>query len=310
MRIGFWGTPDFASYCLKELIDFAEIAFVVTSEDKPAGRHRKLETSPVKKIALEKNILLFQPSNLREKCFIDKIRRLKADIFVVIAYGKIIPEEIFNLPPLKTINLHPSLLPKYRGAAPIQWALINGESETGITIQRMNERMDAGDIIIQRRISIDKNITAKGLYDILLPIGAELLRDAINALASNNAKPVRQNEDEATYCGKIDRNTAQIDWRKTSIKIHNLVRGLNPKPTAWTIFKGKNIKIWQTGLVEDNVYKGIKPGAVIKHKGGRLFAGTLDGCLEILKIQPQTKKVMDGKSFINGYRINDGDHFE
>ena len=309
MKIGYFGTPEIAAYCLEKLMPSHTISFVVTGEDKPAGRNRLLQSSPVKKTALENGIPVLQPANLKDESFFSEIKKFRADIFVVVAYGKIIPDRILYLPEHKTINLHPSLLPGYRGAAPIQWALAGGENETGVTIQMVNDRLDSGDILLQKRIPIDIDMTAEDLYRIVLPAGSGLLIESLRLISEGKATPLPQDESKATYYGKIERETARVDWNRTSLEIHNLVRGFYPRPCAWSLFRGRNIKILRTSL------SGIKPDAVpapgfiIKHQKMRLFAGTGDGFIEILMIQPETKKPMDGLSFINGYRIEDGDSF-
>jgi methionyl-tRNA formyltransferase len=316
MKIGFFGTPDIAAYYLDKLIKKHEVVFAATGEDKPKGRHGTPLFNDVKKTAVEKNIPVFQPSNLLDNDFLKQIADKNADIFVIVAYGKIVPAQIFNMPPLRTVNVHPSLLPEYRGAAPIQWALINGESETGITIQYINEKLDAGDILLQKKIPLDIDMSADDLFNVVLPLGFDILKEALDLLASGKAKPVKQNDAEATFCGKINRDTAHIDWKKSSEEIHNLVRGLNPKPVAWTEFKDKNIKIYKTkllpvdltDLIKVNTGMELKPGFLTIYKK-RLIAGTGNGFVEILTLQPETKKIMDGSSFINGYRLASGDHF-
>lgn len=308
MKIGFWGTPEIAEYYLEQLLIKHEVVFVVTGEDKPVGRHKTPVASPVKKYALEKNITVFQPASLLDMDFLSIIAEKKADIFIVVAYGKIIPPKVFNMAQLKTINIHPSLLPKYRGAAPIQWALINGESETGVTIQYINEKLDAGDILLQKKIPLSIDMTAEDLFNIVLPFGFNILDDVLNQLSEGKENLVKQNESEATYCGKINRETAHIDWGKSAFEIHNLVRGLNPKPIAWTEFKGKNFKIYKTKLFNDDLNPELKQGFLLGYKK-RLIAGTGKGYLEILELQPETKKIMDAGSFINGYRLTNGDFF-
>jgi methionyl-tRNA formyltransferase len=309
MNIGFFGTPEIASFCLEKLMEKYTIAFIVTAEDKPSGRHLKIRYNQVKEIALKRGILLHQPANLRDGDFIQAIEKEKADLFVVVAYGKIIPSEIFSLPPLGTINLHPSLLPKYRGAAPMQWALINGDSETGVTVQMMDEKLDSGDILTQKRIPIHINMTSGELYKIILPLGADLLIETIELLRTNSIQPVRQNNEEATYCGRIGKNTSRIDWTKRSSEIHNLVRGLNPIPVAWTTFRGKNIRIWKTAMCAEDI-ESPEGGYLMVYKKKRLIVGTGDGYLEILQIQPETKKSMDALSFINGYHLQENDRFD
>lgn len=309
IKIGFFGTPEIASACLSGLAAQFDVAFVVTGEDKHRGRHQTLSYCEAKEAALCSDLTVLQPHDLRDPEFIRTLHEYDADIYIVVAYGKIIPREIFDHPPLKTINLHPSLLPKYRGAAPVQWALIKGEKETGISVQLINERLDAGDIIVQEKIPLHENMTAAELYNIIIPRGVPLLKEAVNLLVSGRADPRKQNEDEATYCGKIDRDTAHIDWNSTSWEIHNLVRGLNPKPAAWTMFKGKSVKIWETRVFDDDALV-LKPGELRRHRKKHLLAGTGDGLLEIIRLQPETKKVMDGSAFINGHRIEAGDSFD
>ena len=305
--VGFFGTPDIASYCLKKLNEKYNVAFAVTAEDKPAGRRQQITMPPVKTAALESGIDVLQPVTLKDGAFMQTLKAYNADIFVVVAYGKIIPADIFELPLLKTINLHPSMLPKYRGAAPIPWAIINGEDETGVTVQLINERLDAGDIVQQEIIPLDNSITTGELYERVLPLSADLLVRSIDLLASGGFKPVIQDESEATYCKKIDRDTAHIDWTQSASAVHNLVRGLNPKPVAWTTFRDRNMKIWKTALFSEDV--SIRPGEILVYRKKRILAGTGDGVIEILSLQPETRKVMDNAAFINGYHPSEGECF-
>ncbi len=308
MKIGFFGTPEIASRVLEAVSEKHPVLFAVTGEDKARGRHRHLQPPPAKETALEKNIDVLQPKSLRDEAFLRQVQGRDADIFIVVAYGKIIPRELFDHPPHGTLNLHPSLLPKYRGAAPIEWALINGEVVTGVTVQRINEELDAGDIIVQKGIAIDTAMTAGDLYEEVIPLGSELLLEAMELLSAGKAEPIPQDHDRATYCGKIDRDTARIDWTAPTDEIHNLVRGLNPRPVAWTMFRDKNVRIWKTAPFEG---EGPTPGPGHLEKSGkkRLLAGTGDGVLELLTIQPETKKPMVSQAFINGYRVAPGDHF-
>ena len=310
IKIGFFGTPGIAAYNLQKLAERYDIAFVVSGDDKPAGRHLKTQCCPAKYFALEKNFKVLHPVRLRDEPFLDELRKANADIFVVVAYGRIIPPEVFTMPRLKTINLHPSLLPKLRGAAPIEWALINGERESGVTVQLINEELDAGDIILQERIAIPESMTAGEMYDAVLPIGARLLTNAIEQLHGGSARPVQQNGAEATYCGKLDRDTARIRWDNEPFQIHNLVRGLNPRPGAWCVFRGKQVKIWKTAPFAGEISTAPAPGRLLPFQKKRLIAGTGGGPLEILAIQPENKKVMDGLSFINGYRLSPNDYLE
>jgi methionyl-tRNA formyltransferase len=306
MKTGFFGTPEIAAYYLERLSETHDVLFAVTGIDKPRGRHGTPSFSPAKQIAVEKNIPVLQPEKLTDQSFMESLASFNADIFIVVAYGKIIPSAVFNMPRLKTINLHPSLLPKYRGAAPMQWALINGETESGITIQYINEKLDSGDIIVQKKLTIPEDITSEDFYMTILPEGFDLLQEALLSIESG-IQPVKQNESDATYCGKIDRDAARIDWTKSAVEIHNLVRGLNPKPVAWTEFRGKNFKIYKSKVAKD-IAGDSKPGFIDEDKK-RILVSTGSGYLEILELQPEGKKIMDSHSFINGNRISKEDFF-
>ena len=309
MKIGFFGTPEFSSFFCTELLKNHEIVFAVSSTDKASGRNRKVHFCPVKEVALAKNIPLFQPHSLADREFQDEIFRFPADAYVVVAYGKKIPREIFDHPPLRTLNLHPSLLPLYRGAAPIEWAIMKGEKITGITVQIINDGIDSGDIVEQEEVAIGSDMTAGDIFSHVEKRGAMLLNRALQDLAAGTAVPRPQDGARATYCGKIDKNMARIDWSRGREEIHNLIRGLNPKPAAWTTFRGMNFKVWLSSVPKDGTGAGPGPGRVRVLEKKRLMAGGGDGPLEILSIQPESKKIMDSLSFINGYRPGDGDFF-
>jgi methionyl-tRNA formyltransferase len=309
MRVGFWGTPDIASHMLKSLCREHDVLFLVAPEDKRSGRNLKVVSCSSKEIAESEEIPVLQPKSLKDQKFAEELKRFNADLFIVVAYGKLIPESVFTLPKYGTINLHPSLLPKYRGAAPVEWAIINGEKETGVTVQMINAELDAGDIIIQEKIRLDSSINAGELYERVNSIGEELLLKSAEILSEGRKKPIPQDHSKATYCGKIDRETALIDWNRNSIEIHNLIRGLNPKPAAWTNFRNMNIKIWRTVEFNSNVID-LKPGQILKYNKKQLIVGTGSGILEILEIPPENKKKMDGLSFINGYRLIDNEFFD
>lgn len=299
MKIAFFGTPEIASFCLDYLSARHDVVAVITGEDKPRGRKKRVSPTPVKEVALRENIPLLQPSTLKDDAVVQQLRGLDADVFVVVAYGKIVPRAIFDAPHHGTINLHPSLLPKYRGAAPIQWSLINGEEETGITVQRINEELDAGDILLQESISLTETMSAADLYDIVLPRGADMLDRVLQGLATGTVSPVPQNHDEASYCGKIDRETSRIDWNSSARQIHNLVRGLNPQPGAWTTLNDEIVKIWRTLPLDD--HEG-RPGEITIAGKHILHVGTGMGTLQIEMLQPQSRKSMDATAFINGLR--------
>jgi len=309
MKVGFFGTPDIASHVLQRLCREHEVVFLVAPEDKRCGRNLKVQHCASKELAACEDIPVLQPKTLKDPEFLEEIKTYKADIFVVVAYGKLIPRSIFALPEFGTINLHPSLLPQYRGAAPVEWALINGESETGVTVQMINEELDAGDIVLQEKILLDDTINSAELYELVMPIGEELVLKSIEILSRGRDMLIPQDHSMATHCAKIDRETARIVWNKSSLEIHNLVRGLNPKPAAWTTFRQMNIKIWKTLPFNDEAIT-LQPGELLKYHKKRLLAGTGSGIIEILEIQPENKKRMDALAFINGYRLAEKETFE
>ena len=309
MKIGFFGTPDIASHVLQRLCREHDVVFLVAPEDKRCGRNLKVQHCASKELAACEDIPVLQPKTLKNPEFVEELKTYSADIFVVVAYGKLIPRVIFDLPRYGTINLHPSLLPLYRGAAPVEWAVINGESETGVTVQMINEALDAGDIVLQEKILLSETITSGELYELVMPIGEELVLKSIELLSKGRDCLIPQDHSRATHCAKIDRDTAHIDWSKNFPEIHNLVRGLNPKPAAWTSFRGMNTKIWKTVPFDEEAIE-LQPGGILKYHKKRLLAGTGSGIIEILEIQPENKKRMDGLAFINGYRLAENEFFE
>jgi methionyl-tRNA formyltransferase len=302
MKIGFFGTPEIALACLEYLADRHEICFAVTSADKPQGRSKKDLPSQVKIAALARNIPVLQPESLKDPVFADSLASFGADIFVVVAYGRIIPRCIFEIPRLKTINLHPSLLPKYRGAAPVESAILAGEKFSGITVQYINEKLDAGDILLQENIQLSESMTSGDLFRIVVPRGAEMLDIVVKGLEAGKIQPIPQRESDATYCHKFSREEAKIDWSLSRERIHNLVRAYNPKPVAWSLFRGSFVRIFRTAVSRE-ILPSLLPGELSVFQKRRLFAGTGSEPIEILEIQPEGKKWMDGSSFINGYRI-------
>jgi len=309
MKVGFFGTPDIASHVLQRLCREHDVVFLVAPEDKRCGRNLQIQHCASKELAACEDIPVLQPKSLKNPEFLEELKKFNADIFVVVAYGKLIPRSIFDLPEYGTINLHPSLLPLYRGAAPVEWALINGEKETGVTVQMINEELDAGDIVLQEKIFLDDTINSEELYELVMPLGEKLVLKSMELLSKGRDMLKPQNHSMATYCAKIDRDTARITWNKSSSEIHNLVRGLNPKPAAWTTFRKMNIKIWKTIPFHDEVIE-LQPGEILKFHKKRLLAGAVSGIIEILEIQPENKKRMDGLAFINGYRLSEREFFE
>ncbi len=309
MKVGFFGTPDIASHVLQRLCREHEVVFLVAPEDKRCGRNLKVQHCSSKELAACEDIPVLQPKSLKNTEFPEELKQYSADIFVVVAYGKLIPRAVFALPELGTINLHPSLLPQYRGAAPVEWAIMNGEKETGVTVQMINEELDAGDIVLQEKIELSENINSGELYDLVMPLGEKLVMKSMELLSQGNHKLIPQDHVKATYCAKIDRETAHITWSKSSSGIHNLVRGLNPKPAAWTTFRKMNMKIWRTLPFTEEAPE-LQPGEVMKFNKKRLLAGSGSGIIEILEIQPENKKRMDALAFINGYRLAEKEFFE
>ncbi len=298
MKIIFFGTPDFAVPSLKILIDnHYKIEAVITVPDKEKGRGLKKEPSPIKKFALDRNLRVLQPESLKDEKFQNDLKELKPDIGVVVAY-KILPFEVYSIPAYGTFNLHASLLPKYRGAAPIQWALINGEKITGVTTFFLREKVDTGNIILQKEVEIDDNDNFQTLHDKLSKIGAELVLETIRKIESGNFETRPQNDSEATLAPKITKEICRINWNQPAFKIHNLVRGLSPTPTAFTIFDNKIFKIYQTKILDIN--SNDLPGR-IKILNGELLVNTQDKMIAILEIQPESRKKMTAKEFLIGY---------
>lgn len=309
MKIGFFGTPEIAREVLEHLCHTHDVVFVVSSVDKPQGRSKKLCKPPIKVCAEEQCVEILQPDNIKEPMWVDVLSQFEADIFIVFAYGHIIPKAIFEMPPLGTINLHPSLLPEFRGAAPVQWALIEGKDETGVSIQVLEEALDSGPIVAQEKLTVDPDWDCNDLYDHCIPLGIKLLDKAISGLADKSISPTPQDGSKATYCGKINRDIAHIDWNQSSSAIHNLVRGLNPKPHGWTSFRDKEIKVVKTRYFASDEAITLKPGELLGYHRKRLLVGTGDGLIEVTALQPAGKKLMNAAGFLNGARLDENDFF-
>ena len=253
MKIVFMGTPDFALASLDKLIDGGyEIAAVVTQPDRPKGRGKKLTPPPVKERALGAGLRVLQPERVKDSGFIEALKELSPDIIIVVAYGQILPEEIINLPAMGCINVHASLLPKYRGAAPINWCIINGESRTGVTTMYMDKGMDTGDILLQRETEIGENETAGELHDRLAALGADLLLETLEGLQRNEVERKAQDHSAATYAPQLDRETGRVDWNSDAKSIYNLIRGTNPWPGCYTVYKGERMKLWEAKVLEQS----------------------------------------------------------
>ena len=312
MRIVFMGTSEFSVPSLQALTtrDF-EIIGVVTQPDRPAGRGNKLMPPPVKVAAAHHNLKVYQPERVRNPDFIRTLKELRPDAIVVVAFGQIIPKAVLDLPPSGCINVHPSLLPKYRGAAPIQWALINGEEESGITIMLLDETEDTGDIILQRRVQIGPQESAATLAKQLAITAATALIDVLEATPTNAPPPhTPQNHDEATHAPKLTKESGRINWAASAAEIRNLVRGTAIWPGAYTFLNGElRLKILECQVIADDPEKGRMPGDITVTTERDLTVGTSDGTIRITSVQPANKQTMDAKAFINGYRVETGARF-
>lgn len=317
MRILFMGTPDFAKESLEKLYNSKhEIVGVVTTPDRPAGRGMKLLMSPVKEFAIQNNLLLFQPEKIaNNEEFKNKIRNLNPDIVCVVSYGKILPKSFLKIPKYECINVHPSLLPKYRGSAPIQWSILNGDTETGVTIMYLNEKMDEGDIILQEKVKIDENETTGELWNRLSKVGARMLEEAVNKIEEGTATRTKQGE-EFSIAPMLEKEMSKINWEeKTSAEIKNLVRGLNPIMGTYTFLNDKKIKFWKVDVVKnidefEKSSKDQKPGTVILSDSKKgLYIKTLDGIIEVLEIQGENAKRMNIYDFLRGNPIEIGAKF-
>lgn len=323
LKIVFMGTPDFAKESLKAIYEKGHnILGVVTNPDKPKGRGMKLVASPVKEYALEKKLPIFQPTKVRHnEEFIEEIQKLKPDVICVVAYGKILPKELLDIPKLGCINVHGSLLPQYRGAAPIQWAVLNGDNVTGITTMYMDVGMDTGDMILKREVTIGEEETTGELWDRLSAIGANLLVETLDKIESGEAPRVPQ-QGPYTMAPMLSKEMAQIHWKEQNTKtIHDLIRGLNPIMGAYTFLDGKKLKIWQSKKItlealmqkfpslerQQDRFKMVQPGTVLfsNPKEG-FYVKTMDGALKIEEIQGENAKKMKAEDFLRGNPIAAG----
>lgn len=315
MKIVFMGTPEFAIPSLETLLrNNYEISAVVTAPDEPKGRGYKLTAPPVKVFALNNGLRVIQPESLKDEKFIETIKNISPDLIVVVAF-RILPREVFMIPLLGTINVHASLLPKYRGAAPINWAIINGETETGITTFFITEKVDTGNIILQKKIPIGPDETAGELHDKLAKLGAETLIETIKLIESGSFSLISQDDSLATSAPKIKKEMCQINWfEKDAKKIHNFVRGLSPSPGAFTFLNGKLIKIYRTKLPESLEFEAGKfePGQIlIDKKSNKLYAFCSDlNPVQILELQAEGRKKLNAEEFLRGFRVDTGDSFQ
>ncbi len=304
MRVVFMGTPDFARTALEALIKAGhKIVLVVTQPDKPKGRSGKLQISDVKDCAIKNGIEVFQPEKIKEESSVSFLKSIDADIYVVAAFGQIISKEILDIPRYGCINIHASLLPKYRGAAPIQQAILDGEKVTGVTIQQMNTGVDTGDILLQREYAISDDETGGSLFDRLSILGADLVIEALDLIEKGKIIPRPQDESKATHCGKIKKDMGLIDWSWPAEKIERYIRGLNPWPSAYTYMDGRQLKIWKAYVSDE---KG-ECATVLKVDKKSITIGCGEGSVRVLEVQLEGKKRMEMSAFLLGNRILEGD---
>ncbi len=305
MRIIFMGTPDFAVGTLEAIIKAGhEVVLAVTQPDKPKGRSGALQATPVKECALAHGIEVFQPVRIRQEENVEYLRKYHADIMVVAAFGQILPKSILDMTVHGCINVHASLLPKYRGAAPIQWAVINGDEITGVTIQQMDVGVDTGDIILTKELVIDPEETGGSLFDKLAVIGAEACVEALEQIAKGTAIRTPQEEGQATHVGMIGKEMGDIDWHRSAAEIERLIRGLNPWPSAYTSLEGKTFKIWKARVADGT--NNSQPGRIVEVNKEGIFVQTGDGVLELKEVQLEGKKRMEVSAFLCGYDLEVG----
>ncbi|ELU5587037.1 methionyl-tRNA formyltransferase [Clostridium perfringens] len=313
MKIVFMGTPDFAVPSLKKMIEKFNVSAIVTQPDKPSGRGKKLTISPIKEVGLSNQIPIFQPEKIRtDSVIINKLKELKPDFIIVVAYGQILTKEILDIPRLGCICLHASLLPMYRGSAPINWCLINGETKTGNTTILMDTGIDTGDMLMRSEVEISESMTAGELYNLLKINGAELLEETINGIITGKICGIKQPNDGSSYVKMLNKQMAKIDWNDSSIKIHNLIRGLsswpykniNSCPTAYTYYKDIPVKIFKSKSLEANIIN--PPGYIIDANDEGIKVATKNGILIIEILQFPGGKPLEVKEFLKGNKIEKG----
>ena len=306
MKVVFMGTPDFAVGTLEEIVKAGhEVAAVVTQPDKPKGRGKTLMPTPVKEAALKYAIPVYQPLKVRAEEFVKVLEEIAPDIIVVAAFGQIISKEILELPKYGCINVHASLLPKYRGAAPIQWAVIDGEKESGVTIMQMDEGLDTGDMLAKAIVPLDEKETGGSLFDKLSEAGGRLCVETLAKLEKGEITPEKQGESPTAYASMLDKKMGNIDWNKSAVVIERLVRGLNPWPSAYTHLDGKTLKIWACDVLPQSASKG-ESGEILEVTKDAIHVQTGDGILVLREIQLAGKARMDAGAFLRGYKVVPG----
>lgn len=305
MKIIFMGTPDFSVGTLHALVQAGhEVALAVTQPDKPKGRGKAMQFPPVKEAALALGIEVYQPRRVREPECIEFLKQYKPDIIVVVAFGQILPKEILEMPKYGCVNVHASLLPKYRGAAPIQWAVINGEKISGVTTMRMDEGLDTGDMIMKEEVVLDEKETGGSLFDKLSGVGAKLCVKTLAAIEDGTAVYTKQDHNAATMTRIIKKQFGLIDWKMPARDLECLIRGLNPWPSAYTIVHGKTLKIWDADVLDEN--SGKPAGTVVKVTGNTVQVQTKEGILVLNEVQLEGRKRMACDAFLRGYQVESG----
>ena len=306
LRVVFLGTPEFAVPSLQALLVEADILAVITQPDRPKGRGRQVTPPPVAEEAKAKGLRLLQPARLRSPEVIDALRALAPDLHVTAAYGKLIPREVLEIPRLGSVNVHPSLLPKYRGASPIASAILNGERETGVTIMYMAAELDAGDVILQRRLPITPEDTSRTLEAHLARLGAEALIEAVRLIAAGRAPRIPQDHAAATYAGKLEKEHGRIDWRKPAPALVNLIRAMDPWPSAFTTHRGGLLKIWRAAVSDAPVPE--EPGTVVDVRPGEgIVVAAGGGAVRLLQVQPEDRRRMSAEAYARGSRLRPGE---
>lgn len=309
MKIIFMGTPDFSVGTLEALVEAGhEVVLAVTQPDKPKGRGKEMQFTPVKECAMKYDIPVFQPRKVREPECIEELRKYNADIMVVVAFGQLLPKEILEMTPYGCVNVHASLLPKYRGAAPIQWAIIDGEEVTGVTTMQMNEGLDTGDMLLKVEIPIEAKETGGSLFDKLSDAGAKLCIETLDKLEKKEITPIPQGETTTAYAKMLDKQVGNIDWTKSAVEIERLIRGLTPWPSAYTNWNGKVMKIWDAQALEGA--SDALPGTIAQVDKEAFYVQTGNGFLKVCELQIPGKKRMDAAAFMRGYQVKAGEVLE
>lgn len=312
MKIIFMGTPDFAVPSLEILLkNNYTVSAVVTAPDKPRGRGQEVSFTPVKEFAQKHSIPVLQPESLRDPQFISTLANLAPDLFIIVAF-RILPKEVYSIPTKGSFNLHASLLPKYRGAAPINWAIINGEKESGVTTFFLQDKVDTGNIILQKRIPLSDEMNAGELHDALSEIGSNAVLETVRLIVSENANPQQQDNTLASPAPKIFKETCRIQWNQNTNVIHNFVRGLSPYPSAWSVLDGKIFKLYKTEKMNNEFPSTLMPTVgtiILSENAKRLFVATREGWIEILELQQEGKKRMSAEEFLRGYRLTENAQF-